>query len=69
MREILGVGWIDPRRVSDALSMRGHDASQQGQTRTYDREPFHDALPVSGRMLLAIENVAKFQSMLCITAF
>jgi hypothetical protein len=30
MREILGVGWIDPRRVSDALSIRGHDSGHKG---------------------------------------
>ena len=30
MREILGVGWIDPWRVSDALRVRGHDSGHKG---------------------------------------
>jgi hypothetical protein len=42
MREILGVGWIDARRVSDALSTRGHDSGHKGQARTYRCDPPHD---------------------------
>jgi len=30
MREILRVGGIDPRRVSDALRIRDHDSGREG---------------------------------------
>jgi hypothetical protein len=42
MGEILGVGRIDSRRVSDALSIRGHDSGQEGETCTYHRDLSHD---------------------------
>jgi hypothetical protein len=29
VREILGVGWIDPWRVSDTLSIRGHESEDR----------------------------------------
>jgi hypothetical protein len=40
MSHILRIGWIDPRRVSDALSICGHDSGHKGQNCTYD--PSHD---------------------------
>ena len=42
MHEILGIGGIDPRRVSDALSTRGHDSGHKGQTCAHHRDPSHD---------------------------
>src|SRR5947209_3746962 len=42
MHEILGIGGIDPRRVSDALRIRGHDPGHKGQACTYQRDPSHD---------------------------
>src|SRR5215468_1640551 len=42
MREILGIGGIDPRRVSDALRIRGHDSGHKGQACTYQRDPSHN---------------------------
>jgi hypothetical protein len=38
----LGVGWINPRRVSDALSIRGYDSGYKGYSSSYQRDPFHD---------------------------
>lgn len=42
MCEILRVGWIDPRGVPDALSIRGHDSGHKGQTCTHHGDPYHD---------------------------
>jgi hypothetical protein len=42
MCEILGVGGVHPRRVSDALSIRGHDSGHNGQTCTERRDLSHD---------------------------
>jgi hypothetical protein len=42
MCEILGVGGVHPRRVPDALSIRGHDSGHKGQTCTEHRDLSHD---------------------------